>query len=159
LVTLSHTDVTCFTWVNLKFSHALIKHKDLTNYILPRPNYLPNHIDLSQLNSPIHISQIMTLYHNPLIITSQYKLNPWTNSFLLFGLFDWACMVCLCYAISCAIVVRRVTCLVERREASCSSERQVTHMSLTHFTYALVFTSCSMHDRCFTQLFYQMLRS
>jgi hypothetical protein len=49
-------------------------------------------------------------------------------------------MVCLCYAISCAIVVRRVTCLVERREASCSSERQVTHIFLTHFTYALVYS-------------------
>jgi hypothetical protein len=49
-------------------------------------------------------------------------------------------MVCLYYAFSCAIVVRRVTCLVERREASCSSERQVTHMSLTHFTYALVYS-------------------
>jgi hypothetical protein len=47
-------------------------------------------------------------------------------------------MVCLCYAFSCAIVLRRVTSLVERREASCSSERQVTHISLTHFTYALV---------------------
>jgi hypothetical protein len=47
-------------------------------------------------------------------------------------------MVCLCYATSCAIVVRRVTRLVERREASCSSKRQVTHIFLTHFTYALV---------------------
>jgi hypothetical protein len=69
-------------------------------------------------------------------------------------------MVCLCYAISCAIVVRRVTCLVERREASCSSERQVTHMSLTHFTYALVYSPlvvCMIG--VFTQLFYQLLRS
>jgi hypothetical protein len=49
-------------------------------------------------------------------------------------------MVCLCYAISCAIVLRRVTCLVERRESSCSSERQVTHISPTHFTYALVYS-------------------
>jgi hypothetical protein len=48
--------------------------------------------------------------------------------------------VCLCYAISCTIVVRRVTSLVERREASCSSERQVTHIPLTYFTYALVFS-------------------
>jgi hypothetical protein len=144
----------------LKLSHALIKHKNFINYILPRPNHLPNHIDLSQLNSSIHISQLMNLYHIPLIITSQYKLNRWTNSFFfvwivwlsLYGVFM------LCYFL--AIVVRRTTCLVERREASCSSERQVTHISLTHFTHALVyFTSCSMHDRCFTQLFYQMLRS
>jgi hypothetical protein len=144
----------------LKLSHALIKHKNFTNYILPRPNHLPNHIDLSQLSSSIHNPQIMILYHNPLIITSQYKLNRWTNPFRLFDLFDWACMVCLCYAISCAIVVRRVTCLVERREASCSSERQVTHMSLTHFTYALVYSPlvvCMIG--VFTQLFYQLLRS
>jgi hypothetical protein len=124
----------------LKLSHALIKHKDFTNHILPRPNHLPNNIDLSQLSSQIHSSQIMNLYHISLIITSQYKLNRWTNSFLLFELFDWACMVCLCYAISCAIVLRRVSCLVERREASCSSERQVTHIFPTHFTYALVFS-------------------
>ena len=122
----------------LKLSHALIKHKNFINYILPSTSHLPNHIDLSQLNSSIHISQIMNLYHISLIITSHYKLNRWTNPFQLFDLFDWVFIVCLCYAISCAIVVRRVTCLVERREASCSSERQVTHMSLTHFTYALV---------------------
>jgi hypothetical protein len=133
LVTPSHTYVTCFTWANLKLSHALIKHKDITNHILPRPNYLPNHIDLPQLSSSIHIPQIMILYHILLIITSQYKLNRWTNPFQLFDLFDWVCIVCLCYAFSCAIVLRRVTCLVERREASCSSERQVTHISLTHF--------------------------
>jgi hypothetical protein len=123
-----------------KLSHALIKHKDFIIYILPSTNHLPNHIDLSQLSSSIRIPQIMNPYHILLIIVSRYKLNRWTNPFLLFDLFDWVCMVCLCYAFSCAIVLRRVTCLVERREASCSSERQVTHISLTHFTYALVFS-------------------
>jgi hypothetical protein len=81
LVTLSHTYVTCFTWANLKLSHALIKHKNFINFILPSTSHLPNHIDLSQLNSSIHISQIVNLYHIPLIITSQYKLNRWTNPF------------------------------------------------------------------------------
>jgi hypothetical protein len=61
LVTLSYTYVIYFTWAILKFSHTLI---------LPRPNYLPNHTDLSQLSSSIHISQIMIYYHILLIITS-----------------------------------------------------------------------------------------
>jgi hypothetical protein len=140
LVALSHTYVIYFTWAILNLSHALKKHKDITNHILPRPNYHPTHINLPQLSSSLHIPQILTLYHILLIITSQYKLNHWTNPFLLFDLFDWVCMVCLCYAFSCAIVLRRVTSLVERREASCSSERQVTHMSLTYFYYALVYS-------------------
>jgi hypothetical protein len=100
LVTLSHTYVTCFTRAFWKLSHALIKHKNSINYILPSASHLPKYIDPSQLCSLIHISQIMNLYHIPLIITSQYKLNRWTNSFLLFELFDRPCMVCLCYAIS-----------------------------------------------------------
>jgi hypothetical protein len=71
LVALSHTYVIYFTWAILKLFHALIKHKDFINYIMPSPNYLSNHIDLSQLSSSIHISQIMILYHIFLIITSQ----------------------------------------------------------------------------------------
>jgi hypothetical protein len=123
----------------LKLSHALIKHKDFTNYILPRPNHLPNHIDLSQLSPQIHSSQIMNLYHIPLIITSQYKLNRWTNPFQLFDLFELVWCVYDC-AISCAIVVRRVTCLVERREAILFSRKASdTHVPYP-FYYALVYS-------------------
>jgi hypothetical protein len=73
LVTLSHTHVTCFHLSIQKLSHALIKHKDFINYILPSASHLPKYIDLSQLNSSIHSSQFRNYYHISLIITSQYK--------------------------------------------------------------------------------------
>jgi hypothetical protein len=71
VVALSHTYVIYYTWTILKLIYALIKHKSFINPILPKPNSLSTHIDLSQLSSPIHISQIMILYHIFLVITSQ----------------------------------------------------------------------------------------
>jgi hypothetical protein len=70
MVALSHTYVTYFTWTILKLLYALIKHKNFINYIC-LDQFSLNHIDLSQLSSPIHISQIMILYHILLVITSQ----------------------------------------------------------------------------------------
>jgi hypothetical protein len=131
LVTLSHTYVTCLPLTNLKLSHALIKHKNFINYILPGTNHLPNPINLSQLSSSIYISQILILTISFLYNTS---INLLLNKHLSFAWLVWLCLYgvfMLCYFLT--IVVRRATRLVERREASCSSERQVTHISLTHF--------------------------
>jgi hypothetical protein len=105
LVTLSHTYVIYLTWTIRKLLHARIKHKDFIYYIVPSPNYLSNHIDLSQLSSSIRISQIMILYHILHVITPQW-IN-FLNKHLSIVWFVWSCLYgvfmlyyFLCYSVA-----------------------------------------------------------
>jgi hypothetical protein len=71
VVALSHTYVIYFTWAIPKLIHALVKHKDFINYIMPNPIFSQIHIDLPQLSSQIHISQFIFPLPYLLVITSQ----------------------------------------------------------------------------------------
>jgi hypothetical protein len=154
LVTLSHTYVTCFPWTNLKLSHALIKHKDFINYILPSTNHLPNHINLSQLSSSIHISQILILtipflYNTSInLLLNKHLSIAWLVWLYLYGVF----MLCyfLCY--SCA---KSYVPIWEKGSILFVKKASDTHIPYPFYLCISILTSCSVHDRCFTQLFYQ----
>jgi hypothetical protein len=144
----------------LKLSHALIKHKNFINYILPSTSHLPQ----SYWSLPTKLFDSYLTNHEPIPHPSYHNISLQTKSLnqpLLIVWFVWLSLYgvfMLCYFL-CYSCAKSYVPSWEKGSILFFRKASDTHIPYPFYLCISIFTSCSMHDRCFTQLFYQLLRS